>query len=49
MVIVNGKEQTIAAEAIQVGMQGVKPGEKVPVDGKRVSVESYEHNVMPDW
>lgn len=42
MVIVDGKEQTIAVEAIQVGMQvRVKPGEKVPVDGVVVSGESY--------
>lgn len=42
MVIVDGKEQIIAVEAIQVGMQiRVKPGEKVPVDGVVVSGESY--------
>ncbi len=42
VVIVDGKEQTIAVEAIQVGMQvRVKPGEKVPVDGVVVSGESY--------
>ncbi|MEZ9724158.1 copper-translocating P-type ATPase [Vibrio splendidus] len=41
-VIVDGKEKTIAVEAIQVGMQvRVKPGEKVPVDGVVVSGESY--------
>ena len=42
VVVVDGKEQAIAVEAIQVGMQvRVKPGEKVPVDGVVVSGESY--------
>ncbi len=42
VVMINGNQQTIAVEAIQVGMQvRVKPGEKLPVDGIVVSGESY--------
>ncbi|OEE81208.1 heavy metal translocating P-type ATPase [Vibrio genomosp. F6] len=38
----NGSEQSIAVEAIQLGMQlRIRPGEKVPVDGKVVDGESY--------
>ncbi|WP_261882708.1 heavy metal translocating P-type ATPase [Vibrio pelagius] len=45
--IIDGKEQSIAVEAIEVGMQiRVKPGEKMPIDGVVVSGESYVDESM---
>ena len=46
-VIIDGKEQPIAVEAIEVGMQiRVKPGEKMPIDGVVISGESYVDESM---
>lgn len=46
-VIIDGKEQPIAVEAIEVGMQiRVKPGEKMPIDGVVTSGESYVDESM---
>ena len=46
-VIIDGKELSIAVEAIEVGMQiRVKPGEKMPIDGVVVSGESYVDESM---
>ena len=45
--IIDGKEQSIAVEAIEVGMQiRVKPGEKMPIDGVVISGESYVDESM---
>lgn len=46
-VIIDGKEQSISVEAIEVGMQiRVKPGEKMPIDGVVISGESYVDESM---
>ncbi|UTT85322.1 heavy metal translocating P-type ATPase [Vibrio pelagius] len=45
--IIDGKEQSITVEAIEVGMQiRVKPGEKMPIDGVVISGESYVDESM---
>lgn len=46
-VIQGGKEQQVAISQVALGMQlRIKPGEKVPVDGKVVTGESYINESM---
>ncbi|MFB9152298.1 copper-translocating P-type ATPase [Vibrio gallaecicus] len=46
-VIIDDKEQVVPLEAIQVGMTlRIKPGEKIPVDGKVLTGESYVDESM---
>ena len=46
-VIIDGQEQIVPLEAIQVGMTlRIKPGEKIPVDGKVLNGESYVDESM---
>ncbi|MGF1754620.1 heavy metal translocating P-type ATPase [Vibrio makurazakiensis] len=46
-VVIDGQDKKIAVEAIELGMSiRIKPGEKIPVDGKVIEGESYVDESM---